>query len=118
MSEVILVIHLILCLALIGTILLQRSEGGALGMGGGGMMTGRGSANLLSRTTAILAVGFIITSVTLTVLGKKDYAPRSVIDNLNAGTKTKPVTPAQAPSIFDKLQPETPKVPTPPKPGP
>ena len=71
MQTVLLVIHLMLAIALIGTVLLQKSEGGALGMGGGGMsgfMTGRSTANLLTRTTAILAGLFFLTSVLLVVL--------------------------------------------------
>jgi len=71
MQTVLLVIHLMLAIALIGTVLLQKSEGGALGMGGGGMsgfMTGRSTANLLTRTTAIIAGLFFLTSVLLVVL--------------------------------------------------
>ncbi|MGH6974115.1 MAG: preprotein translocase subunit SecG, partial [Stellaceae bacterium] len=66
MSTVIVVIHLLLAVSLVGVILLQKSEGGALGIGGGGMsgfMTGRSTANLLTRTTAILAAGFFLTSI-------------------------------------------------------
>ena len=68
MQTVIIVIHLMLVLGMIGVVLLQRSEGGGLGMGsggGGGFMSSRGTANLLTRTTAILAVGFFITSLAL-----------------------------------------------------
>jgi preprotein translocase subunit SecG len=71
MTTVLLVIHLMIAAALIGVILLQKSEGGALGMGGGGMsgfMTGRSTANLLTRTTAILAAAFFVTSLTLAYL--------------------------------------------------
>ena len=63
--------------------MLQKSEGGALGMGGGGMsgfMTGRSTANLLTRTTAILAAAFFATSILLVVLSNYDRAPRSIID--------------------------------------
>ena len=73
MEVVLLVIHLILALALIGVVLIQRSEGGALGIGGGGgmsgFMTGRATANLLTRATAILAAGFFLTSMALTWVG-------------------------------------------------
>ena len=68
MTTVLLVIHLMIAAALVGVILLQKSEGGALGMGGGGMsgfMTGRSTANLLTRTTAILAGVFFLTSILL-----------------------------------------------------
>jgi preprotein translocase subunit SecG len=73
MQQVLLVIHLIIALALIGVVLLQRSEGGALGIGGGGggsgnLFTARGVGNALTRTTAYLALGFFVTSIALTVL--------------------------------------------------
>ena len=71
MIQVILIIHLILAIALVGVVLLQRSEGGALGIGGGnmgGLMTTRGSANLLTRATAAIAACFICTSLLLAVL--------------------------------------------------
>ncbi len=83
MSTVILVVHIMLALALIGVILVQQSEGGALGMGGGGMsgfMTGRSAANLLTRTTAILAACFFATSITLALLQTRDIQSRSIID--------------------------------------
>ena len=72
MITVILTIHIIIAVALVGTILLQRSEGGGLGIGGsgqgGGFMTARGTANLLTRTTAFLAAGFFATSIILAIL--------------------------------------------------
>lgn len=71
MTTVILVIHLLIAIALVGVILIQRSEGGGLGMGGGGMggfMTGRAAADLLTRTTGILAAVFMVTSLTLALL--------------------------------------------------
>ena len=72
MQSVIIVIHLMIVAALIGVVLLQKSEGGGLGIGGGGggggFMTGRGTANLLTRTTAFLAVGFFLTSMFLSWL--------------------------------------------------
>src|ERR1700674_822767 len=77
------VIHVMIALALIGVVLLQKSEGGALGMGGGGMsgfMTGRSTANLLTRTTAILAVAFFATSIALVMLATPGRAPRSIVD--------------------------------------
>ena len=72
MENVLLVAYLLIVLALIAVILLQRSEGGGLGMGGnaGGLMTVRGSANLLTRTTAILAALFFATAIGLTVLSR------------------------------------------------
>src|ERR1700676_5301495 len=77
------VVHVMIALALIGVVMLQKSEGGALGMGGGGMsgfMTGRSTANLLTRTTAILAAAFFATSILLVVLSNSTRAPRSIID--------------------------------------
>src|SRR5512146_311865 len=83
MLIILFVIHVLIALALIGVVLLQKSEGGALGMGGGGMsgfMTGRSTANLLTRTTAILAALFFATSIVLVVLANPGHAPRSIID--------------------------------------
>jgi preprotein translocase subunit SecG len=77
------VVHVMIALALIGVVLLQKSEGGALGMGGGGMsgfMTGRSTANLLTRTTAILAVLFFATSILLVMLSNYVRAPHSIVD--------------------------------------
>ncbi len=79
MATVVLVIHLFIALALVGVILIQRSEGGGLGIGGGtfgGLTSGRGAANLLTRTTAILAASFIGTSLILAILaGNATRAP-------------------------------------------
>ena len=86
MVTVILVAHILIALALVGVILLQRSEGGALGIGGGGggagggMMSSRGAANLLTRATGILAACFIATSITLAILSGGPDGPSSVIE--------------------------------------
>ena len=86
MITVILVAHILIALALVGVILLQRSEGGALGIGGGGggagggMMSSRGAANLLTRATGILAACFIATSITLAILSGGSDGPSSVIE--------------------------------------
>ena len=75
------VIHVLIALALVGVVLLQKSEGGALGMGGGGMsgfMTGRSTANVLTRTTMILAVLFFVTSLALDLVSNSGRAPRSM----------------------------------------
>jgi preprotein translocase subunit SecG len=96
MTTIILIVHLLIALALVGVILLQRSEGGALGMGGGGfggLMTGRASANLLTRTTAILAAGFIATSLLLALLASHRTAPTSILDQPAASPST-PAAPA------------------------
>ena len=86
MLTVILVIHLIIALALIGVVLLQRSEGGALGIGSGGgagsLFSARGVGNTLTRTTAILALAFFVTSIALTVLSTKRSGGGSVFDTV------------------------------------
>ena len=90
MANVLLVAYLLIVLALIVVILLQRSEGGALGIGGGGggggFMTARGSANLLTRTTAILAVLFFATAIGLTVLSELDRGTSSILDRAADGS--------------------------------
>lgn len=89
MENVVLIIHLLLALGLIAVVLLQRSEGGGLGMGGGGgggAMSGRSAATALSKVTWILAIAFIITSVTLTILAAQKSAGSSVADGIEATT--------------------------------
>ncbi len=85
MENVVLIIHLLLALALIGVVLLQRSEGGGLGMGGGGggAMTGRAAATALGKLTWILAIAFIATSLTLTILAAQKSAGSSVLDRIS-----------------------------------
>jgi preprotein translocase subunit SecG len=101
MQTVIIVIHLMIVLAMIGVVLLQKSEGGALGMGGGaGFLSSRGSANVLTRTTAILAVGFFVTSLVLSILAGFDRKPRSILQNAGA---TAPAT-APAPGAPPPLE--------------
>lgn len=94
MENVILIIHLILALLLIGVVLLQRSEGGGLGMGGGasGTMSARGAATALTKLTWIFAVAFIATSITLTILATNGGDGGSVVDT--ATTEA----PAEAPA--------------------
>jgi len=69
--------------SLVAIVLVQRSEGGALGIGGGGggFMTGRGAANLLTRVTAVLAAAFFATSILLAVLASTRSGPRSILDS-------------------------------------
>ncbi len=95
MSNVLLVIHLMLAIAMIGVVLLQRSEGGGLGIGGGGggggggmggFLTGRGTANLLTRATAVLAGCFMLTSITLTILASGASERRSIVDEMPVNT--------------------------------
>ncbi|WP_299373409.1 preprotein translocase subunit SecG [uncultured Tateyamaria sp.] len=85
MENVVLIVHLILALGLVAVVLMQRSEGGGLGMGGGGgggAMTGRAAATALSKVTWLLAIGFIITSMTLTIFAAQNASGTSVIDQL------------------------------------
>ena len=96
MSTILLVVHLMIALAMIVLVLLQRSEGGALGIGGGsgdGLMSGRGLGNALTRTTGILAGLFFLTSIGLTVLGTMENRS-SVLD----GVDPKDSNPLEAPA--------------------
>ncbi len=82
MQSVIIVIHLMIVLTMVGLILLQKSEGGGLGMGssgGGGFMSNRGTTNVLTRATAILAAVFFGTSLILSILAGMDRKPRSTL---------------------------------------
>ena len=97
MLIILFVIHVLIAFALIGVVLLQKSEGGALGMGGGGMsgfMTGRSTANLLTRTTAILGALFFVSSIVLVVLSNSNHAPRSIIDQGGPPPASSTPTPA------------------------
>ena len=83
METVIVVVHLMVVLALVGVVLLQRSEGGGLGIGGGsGFMTARGAANALTRATAILAAAFFITSLGLSLLARYGSQPIDILDRV------------------------------------
>lgn len=85
MENVLIVIHLIVVIALVIVVLLQRSEGGGLGIGGGGgggMMSARGAADTLTRTTAILGATFFITSVALGVVGRYGSNPTDILDRI------------------------------------
>ncbi len=93
MQQVVIVIHLMLVLAMIALVLLQRSEGGGLGIGGGGsgFMTNRGTANVLTRATAILAGLFFATSLILSILASMNRAPTSILGgSSSAPTSTAP----------------------------
>jgi preprotein translocase subunit SecG len=95
MLNVVIVIHLMIVLAMIGVVLLQKSEGGGLGMGGGGaggFLSSRGTANVLTRTTAFLALGFFVTSLVLSILAGYERKPRSIIQDTGSAP-----APAQAP---------------------
>ena len=83
MQTVLIVIHLMIVLALVGVVLIQRSEGGGLGIGGGsGFMSARGTANALTRTTAILATLFFITSLALGILARYESRPSDILNRI------------------------------------
>ena len=104
MQTIIIAIHLIVVVALVGVVLLQRSEGGALGMGGGGgFMTGRSQANALTRATAVLAAIFFITSLTLTVLANMGRQQKSIFEGVTAPGQTTPGAPTGG-SVLDQLR--------------
>lgn len=113
MQTVLLVIHVILAAALIGVILIQRSEGGGLGMGrsDSGLMTARGQANLLTRTTAVLATLFFLTSIALAILASHSGGAKSLF-NPQSPTAAPSSAPAAAPSA-PAAPGATPSAPTP-----
>ena len=97
MQTVLIVIHLMIVLALVGVVLIQRSEGGGLGIGGGsGFMSARGTANALTRTTAILATLFFLTSLGLGILTRYEGRPSDILDRI-------PATGGQGNGILDSL---------------
>jgi preprotein translocase subunit SecG len=125
METVLIVIHLLIVIALAVVVLLQRSEGGGLGIGGGGsgpsgFLTGRGQANMLTRTTAILGAAFFVTSLVLAVVASRSSAPRSIIDGVAPRTQPatgQPGAPAPGGGVLDQLnrmQQNAPSTPAPP----
>jgi preprotein translocase subunit SecG len=86
METLVLTIHILIAVALVAVILLQRSEGGGLGIGGsssgGGFMTARGTANLMTRATTFLAIGFFATTVVLAILAGFSNEPASIVDEV------------------------------------
>lgn len=115
MTTVLLMIHLFVTLALIGVVLIQRSEGGGLGIGTsqgmGSFMSGRGTANLLTRTTAILAAAFFVLSLALALLNRGTVnSNRSILDNLPATPGS--TAPAGGTAPAQPAAPAAPRVPT------
>jgi preprotein translocase subunit SecG len=112
MQNVILIIHLILALCLIGVVLLQRSEGGALGIGGGGggLVSQRGAATALSKITWALAIAFLVTSIMLTILAKGG-GTGSVLDALQEPDATVPLPELTVPAPEGDLLPPAETVP-------
>src|SRR5579871_222712 len=96
MLSVVVAIHLMLVVALIGVVMLQKSEGGGLVSSTSGFMTGRGTANVLTRTTAFLAAGFFLTSLALSWLAGFDRKPASII-NPAGSSQEAPVSAPAAP---------------------
>ena len=103
MIRVLLAVHIMLAIAMIGAILVQRSEGGALGIGGGGggggLMTTRGQANLLTRVTAVLAALFFATSMALVIMAGSSNRARSIMDQPPASTLPAPPAAPSAPAV-------------------
>jgi preprotein translocase subunit SecG len=110
MQTVIIVIHLMIVAALTVVVLLQKSEGGGLGMGGGaGFMSSRGTANLLTRTTAFLAAGFFATSLFLSWLAGYNSTPGSILNTAPASQSqpaggATPVAPPSSGGLLDSLK--------------
>ena len=111
MQTILIVIHLMVVLVLVGVVLMQRSEGGGLGIGGGsGFMTARGAANVLTRTTAFLAAAFFATSLAHSVLARYGEQPIDILDRVPQATQ--PGAPAEG-GVLDQLggSSETPAAP-------
>lgn len=112
MQEIVLVIHLILTVSLVILVLLQKSAGGALGIGGGGqggMMAGRSSANFLTKMTTFLAIGFFATSMSLAVIAKQNTADKSIFDvQTPVVEQTGPDASSETASEKDKTEPVIP----------
>lgn len=105
MENVVLTVHLILALLLVGIVLLQRSEGGGLGMGGGGNNpSGRTATTAMQKLTWLLAAAFIVTSLTLTILAARGADSGSVIDQIGADPVNN-AAPAELPAGSDLLPP-------------
>lgn len=98
MQSIVIAIHLMLVIAMIGVVLLQKSEGGGFVSTSSGFMTGRGTANVLTRTTALLAAGFFITSLALSLLAGHARESGSLIPN-SPTTTEQPAKPGSPPPV-------------------
>ncbi len=106
MENVVLTVHLLLALALIGVVLIQKSEGGGLGMGGGGgAAAGRPPATALGKVTWILAVAFIATSITLTIFAAQKATGVSVLDRITDAPRPAPAADPTVPESGGLLPP-------------
>ena len=116
MQIVIVLIHLFIVLTMIGVVLLQKSEGGGLGIGStGGFLSSRGTSNVLTRTTAALAALFFATSLVLSILAGWDRKPTSIIQNTGAPAQQTPG--GQGGGLLDTLRQQE-QQPAAPPPGP
>jgi preprotein translocase subunit SecG len=107
METVFIVIHLMIIVAMVALVLLQRSEGGALGIGGGGgFMSSRGQGNVLTRSTAVMAAAFFATSIILSVLSRLDAPPSSILDEVPAAASPSETetAPGSGQGILDQLE--------------
>jgi preprotein translocase subunit SecG len=117
MQTVVIVVHLMIVLAMIFVILLQKSEGGGLGMGGGGaggVFSSRGTANVLTRTTAFLAMGFFVGALLLSILAGIERKPKSILPNANPAQQQQSpggLAPLDVPVQPPAAPPSTPQVP-------
>ena len=108
MLTVLLVLQILIAIALVGVVLMQRSEGGGLGMGSGGMggfLSGRGQANLLTRVTAGLAVAFMATSLALSLISRDSARPASILEG---AATTAPASSTAVPESADQGEPTVP----------
>jgi preprotein translocase subunit SecG len=106
MQTVLIVIHLMIVIALVGVVLLQRSEGGGLGIGGGGgggLMSARRAADALTRTTSILAAGFFATSIALGLLARYGESPTDILDRVPAQVEQNQDGESSGNGILDQL---------------
>ncbi|MBM3582971.1 MAG: preprotein translocase subunit SecG [Alphaproteobacteria bacterium] len=110
MQTVLVVIQVLLAVALVGVVLMQRSEGGGLGMGQGGMggfLSGRGQANMLTQLTAGIAALFMVTSLVLALVARDASRPASILEGVDA-TETQTTTEGEAPAEDSTAEPTVP----------
>ena len=117
MQTVVILVHLMIVLAMVGLVLIQKSEGGGLGMGsggGGGFLSSRGTANVLTRSTAIFAALFFATSLFLSWHASLDRKPRSILDSGAPAAPSAPAVPGAGGGVLNQLgggQPQQPAAP-------
>lgn len=113
METVLIVVHTLIAISLVATVLLQRSEGGALGIGGGGggLISSRSAANLLTRMTTVLAAAFFVTSIVLTIIAKGGGESVSILDSPEAAVGE--IQEGEAPALGGLPDFDLPSVPDP-----